>query len=126
MRSSTGALLFFAAAGLAFATGVEWLFITFLAIGAGLLFFYKEKPKAVEEAEAEPAPAAAQRPVIIVQETGGEDLTSGISREIRRHLQLQRMFKEKHEDYSGDIKSLRKQVSGLKKQLAEKDKKDKK
>ncbi len=116
MRASTGALFFLVAAGLAFASGVDWLFIAFLAIGAGLLFFYKETPKAEEAAEQSPSPAP-QQPVIIVQETGGEDLTSGISREIRRHLQLQRMFKEKREDYSGDIKSLKKQVSGLKKSL---------
>ncbi|MEM4255048.1 MAG: hypothetical protein QXR53_01830 [Candidatus Norongarragalinales archaeon] len=96
MDASSFSLVLFILAGLSLLSGLEWLFVVFVALGLALLYYDRNSP-VVEEKQApeqKTSPASAQQVVIVRQDSS---LSDAIADKIVEHTKLEHLTGTKRE-----------------------------
>ena len=119
MKASTLSLFLFALAGLSLLSGLEWLFVVFIALGLAL-FYYERNASPAEMMSPPAAPAKKTQtspPQIVIIQKGDEGVSRIIAEEIVKHeiLGKARPYPDESKRLEGEIKGLKKEIASLKK-----------
>ena len=122
MNVPTTAILLFAFAGLSMISGIAWLAVVFIALGAGMLFFYKEAVEVeTEDFDENPAQPHPQQQVVVIQE-GSKGIADSISEKMIEQMELERtvgLGKKAGEELKKFQKETAKETKALKREIDE-------